>query len=218
MARLNDLGVGKLEAPKLRPEKIIIKAGNNYRDMNRPEVRSHIDWLKESIRQFGVEEPISVSFVDGKVYLEAGECRLTACKELRKEGWDGYIPCFGVKGDEATVLGRSLMDNTGLSPTLLEIGVAVERLVNYGWPMDQIAKCIPPSLAPDPAKALRVAKKALDLQQAPIGVKKAVSDGVGAGPPWISAKTLIADAIAPLTSAPHVTAMRAMEIEGAWGP
>lgn len=178
MARLNDLGSGKLEAPKLRPEIITIKPGNNYRQMDKPEVRAHIDWLKDSIRQFGVQEPIDVSFVDGKVYLEAGECRLTACKELRKEGWDGYIPCFAVKGDEATVLGRSLMDNTGLPPTLLEIGVAVERLVNYGWPMEKIAHCIPPSLASDPAKALRVAKKALDLQQAPIAVKEAVANGV----------------------------------------
>lgn len=176
--RLNDLGTGKLEAPKLRPEIIIIKNGHNYRDMTTPEVRQHIDWLKDSIRQEGVKDPITVSFADGKAYLEAGECRLTACKELRKEGWDGFIPCIGIKGDEASVMAKSLIDNSGLPPTLLELGVAVQRLSDYGWEMDRIAKCIPPSLCPDPAKALRVAKKALDLHQAPIEVKKAVKEGV----------------------------------------
>jgi hypothetical protein len=40
MARLNDLGKGKMEAPKLRPEIIQIKPGHNYRDMTSPDVRA----------------------------------------------------------------------------------------------------------------------------------------------------------------------------------
>ena len=50
--------------------------------------------------------------------------------------------------------------------------------MNFGWPMERIATCIPPSLAESPEKALRVAKKALALQQAPVAVKEAVKSGV----------------------------------------
>ena len=38
------------------------------------------------------------------------------------------------------------------------------------------------------------------------------------GPPWMSSRTLMADAIALFTRAPQVTAIRAIAIEGAWGP
>jgi hypothetical protein len=178
MARLNDLGVGKMEAPKLRPELIIIRPDYNYRDMSLPETRAHIAWLKESIRTEGVKKPIDVNFVDGKVYLEAGQCRLTAAQELRQEGWDGYIPCFSVKGDEAEVLARSIIDNTALPPTMLEFGVAARRLQKFGWEPDAIARLLPVTLADTPAKALKFVRDALELDAAPLEVKKAVRDGV----------------------------------------
>jgi len=169
---------GSVRGGNLRPEDILIKKNHNYRVMDSEETKAHIAWLMESIKAEGVWKPISVSYSDGQWYLEAGECRLRAAQALRKKGWDGYIPCFQVKGDEPTILGKSLLDNTGLPPTLLEVGIAVERLVGFGWPMERIATCIPPSLATDPAKALRVAKRALELQQAPVAVKEAVTKGV----------------------------------------
>lgn len=109
--RLNDLGKGKLEAPKLRPEIIIIRPDNNYRDMKSEATRAHID-------------------------------------------------------------------NGGLTPTILEFGVAVQRLVNYGWEMEQVAKYIPTSIASTPVKALRFVRDALELHQAPLAVKEAVAHGV----------------------------------------
>lgn len=177
-SQLEKDSVGSLRGGNLRPEDIEIKKNHNYRDMSTDETKAHIAWLMESIKSEGVKKPIDVSFADGRYYLEAGECRLRAAQALRKKGWDGYIPCFLVKGDEPTILGKSLLDNTGLPPTLLEVGIAVERLVNYGWPMERIATCIPPSLAESPEKALKVAKKALALQQAPVAVKEAVKSGV----------------------------------------
>lgn len=171
-------GVGGPRGGNLRPEDILNRH-TNYRDMHSKATLAHIAWLKESIRLEGVKKPIDVSYADGKWYLEAGECRLTAAQALRKEGWDGYIPCFQVKGDEANILARSIIDNTGLTPTLLEIGVAFQHLVDYGWPIDRVAACVPPSITTNPAKALQVAKKALDLNAAPLDVKKAVREGVG---------------------------------------
>lgn len=178
MARLNDLGKGKLEAPKLRPEIIKIKAGHNYRDMTTPEVRKHIDWLKSSIRLIGVQEPIDVSFDNGKVYLEAGECRLTAAQELRKEGWDGWIPAFAITGDEAKILAKGLLDNSGLPPTKMEFGKAAQRLLDYGWAKEDIAPYTPPHIAQNLPKALRYVTEAVDLHNAPLDVKKAVKEGV----------------------------------------
>jgi ParB-like chromosome segregation protein Spo0J len=176
--RLNDLGTGKLEAPKLDPLIVIIRPGNNYREMTSPAVRAHIDWLKTSIREEGVKKPIDVEFIEGKVYLVAGECRLTAAQELRNEGWDGTIPAFAVRGDEADILAKSIIDNAGLPPTLLEFGQAVQRLVNYGWELEKVAKYVPAHVADTPKRALQFVKDALELHQAPLAVKEAVRSGV----------------------------------------
>ena len=178
MARLEDLGTVGMRATKLRPEIIIIRQGNNYRDMQTVETRAHIERLKESIRTEGVKKGIDVSFTGGKVYLEAGECRLTAAQELRKEGWDGWIHCFPVKGDEADILARSIVDNTALPPTMLEFGVAARRLQKFGWEPEAIARILPLTVAETPAKALRFVKDALELDAAPLEVKKAVREGV----------------------------------------
>jgi hypothetical protein len=171
---------GGIRAGNLRPEAIAIIAGQNYRDMNSPETRAHVAWLKESIRTEGVKDPIDVIFSDGKWYLApgGGECRLTACKELRKEKWDGFIPCFQVKGDEVYLIKRSILRNTGLAPTLLELGKALQQLVDLGQPLEDVVKCVPPSITTDPRKAIKVAKKALDLNAAPIALKKAVKEGI----------------------------------------
>ena len=171
---------GSVRGGNLRPEIISIIAGSNYRDMNSTETKAHVAWLKESIRTEGVKDPIDVIFSDGKWYLApgGGECRLTAAKELRKEKWDGYIPCFQVKGDEVYLLKRSILRNTGLAPTLLEVGKALQQLIDLGQPLDEVVKCVPPSITSDPQKAIRIAKKALDLNAAPIAVKKAVKEGV----------------------------------------
>jgi hypothetical protein len=178
MARLNDLAQGKMEAPKIRPEIIKIKPGHNYRDMKTPEVRTHIDWLKKSILESGVHNPIDVSYINGEVYLEAGECRLTACQELRKDGWDGWIPCFAVRGDEATVLAKSMVDNGGLPPSKMEFGRAADRLLAYGWTVEQVSLYIPAHVGVKGAKAKRYVSEAVDLHHAPIDVKKALREGV----------------------------------------
>ena len=82
-----------------------------------------------------------------------------------------------VKGDEAYLLKRSILRNTGLPPTLLELGKALQQLIDLEQPIDEVVKCVPPSITTDPAKALRVAKKALDLNAAPLAVKRAVKEG-----------------------------------------
>ena len=179
MARLEELGTTGVRATRLRPEIIVMDWKKNYRDKDSQATLDHIAWLKESIKLEGVKKPIDVSFADGKVYLEAGYCRLTAAQQARKEGWDGYIDGLPVKGDEANRLAKNIIDNTALPPTLLELGKALQHLLDFGWDIDRASKCIPPSITTDPAKALRLAKKAVDLNAAPMAVKEAVKSGIG---------------------------------------
>ena len=198
--------VGSVRGGNLRPEIITIIAGQNYRDMTSEETKAHVAWLKQSIRVEGVKDPIDVIFSDGKWFLApgGGECRLTACKELRKEKWDGYIPCFQVKGDEVYLLKRSILRNTGLAPTLLELGKALQQLIDLKQPLEEVVKCVPPSITTDPAKAIRIAKKALDLNAAPLAVKKAVKEGVD-GVKVSEARAVAETRRNPLTAAERLT-------------
>lgn len=198
---------GSVRGGNLRPEVITIIAGQNYRDMSSEETRAHVAWLKESIRTEGVKDPIDVIYSDGMWYLApgGGECRLTAAKELRKEKVDVWMPCFQVKGDEVYLLKRSILRNTGLAPTLLELGKVLQQLVDLGQPLEEVVKCVPPSITTDPQKAIRIAKKALDLNAAPIAVKKAVKEGIGGVK--VSEGRAVAEAKKnPLTAAQNLTA------------
>jgi hypothetical protein len=200
--RLTELANGRTDVVKLRPEVIGIKPNHNYRDMGTPAVRAHIDWLKSSIREVGVRDPICVSFdpQTGKVYLEAGECRLTAAQELRKEDWDGWILARQIKGDEAALLADSLVENGGLPPTKLDFGKAAERLLAYGWTAKQIASYAPPHVQANFAKAVRYVNEAVELQQAPLEVKQLVKNGVD-GVKISEAKALASVRKSPLTAA-----------------
>lgn len=179
MPRLEDLGTTGVRATRLRPEIIIIDWKKNYREKDNPATLAHIAWLKESIRLEGVKKPIDVSYDDGKVYLESGYCRLTAAQQLRKEGWDGYIDGLPVKGDEASRIAKSLVDNTALPPTVLEFGKAAEQLLDgFHWDVERVAKLTPPHLGLKGKKAEQYVKQAVELQQAPMAVKDAVAHGV----------------------------------------
>jgi len=177
MAQLRSLSQGKLEAYKIDPRLVEIREGFNYRDTTSVEAKAHIAWLKESIRERGVDEAIWIENTGDTLYLVDGECRLRALRELWDEGLEIYVPTISFKGDEAAVLAKSLIANGGLPPTLLEFGRAAERLQAFGWSVERIASLTPPHLGLNGAKAKRYVKEAVELQQAPIAVKKAVSEG-----------------------------------------
>ena len=179
MARLEDMGTTGVRATQLRPEIVIMDWSKNYRTKNTQKTLDHIAWLKESIKVEGVKKAIDVSFVAGKVYLEAGYCRLTAAQQAREEGWDGYIDALPVKGDEATRIAKGLLDNTSLAPSILEFGKAAEQLLDsFHWDIERVAKLTPPHLNLVGKKAEKYVKDAVELQQAPLSVKEAVAHGV----------------------------------------
>lgn len=178
MAQLRSLSQGKLEAYKIDPRELVIREGFNYRDTSSPQAKAHIAWLIESIRERGVDEPIWVENTGDELYVIDGECRVLALRALWDEGLEVIVPTFSYKGDEAAVLAKSLIANGGLPPSQLEFGKAVERLLAYGWTRERIAQHIPPHLGLSGAGATRYVDDALELQQAPLEVKKALKEGV----------------------------------------
>jgi len=178
MASLRDMGSKMWEAYGIDPRKIIIKTGFNCRDTSSPEAKKHIAWLKESIRERGVDEPIFIENTGSAINLIDGECRLLACRELWDEGIKVKVPTISFKGDEVAVLKKSLIANNGLPLTVLELGKAAERLMAHGQTAEEIAAYIAPHLGYTPQKAVKHVKDAVELQQAPIAVKEAVAHGV----------------------------------------
>jgi hypothetical protein len=188
MARFNDLGEGKIEGRKLDPRTIRIREDFNYRDMESEAVQAHIEWLKESIRTHGVQEPIRVQYIGGQVFLVSGHCRVEACKRLFKEGVKvpykdgGYgpplVPAIVVQGDEAEILASSMVANDGLPPTKIEFGKGADQLRKLGWTVEKIGAYIAPHIGVKGFKADRYVREAIELHHAPIAVKKAATEGV----------------------------------------
>jgi len=178
MAQLRELGKKRWEAYAIDPRQVKIKPDFNPRDTSSVEAKKHISWLKESIRERGVDEPIFIENTGEAIYLIDGECRLRACCELWDEGVQVYVPTISYKGDEVAILAKSLIANNGLPLTILELGKVAERLEAYGWTMEKIASHIAPHLGFSDKKAIQHVKDAVELQQAPVAVKEAVAHGV----------------------------------------
>ena len=163
----------KPQSRALDPLDIVITQGWNVRDMSSAETREHIDSLKLSITTNGYDEtkPISVRYdsVSGVSTLVDGQCRLTACRELRKEGTDIWIPCVVTKGDEAQLTAASLSGNAGKPLTQWEIGEGCRRLSRFGWSIEKIAASI--------CKSKRYVTEAVALSNVSIEAKTMLAAG-----------------------------------------
>lgn len=172
-------GNGSRDVPFIDPRTIRIRKDFNHRDMTTPETRAHVEWLKASIKAAGVKVPLQVEWDDRTPYLVSGECRLRAALELRAEGSDVLVPVMQVSGDEAAILMESMLSNCGKPPSQLEFGEGANKLIALGWSEEKIITLVPPhvGLSGDRAKLLYV-KKAVELHNAPLEVKRMVREGV----------------------------------------
>jgi len=172
-------GNGSRDVIFIDPRAIRIRKGFNHRDMTTPETVAHIDWLKSSIKASGVKVPLQVEWDDRVPYLVSGECRLRASLELVSEGTEVKVPVMQVSGDEAAILVESMLSNCGKPPSQLEFGEGASKLLALGWSEERIMTLVPPhvGLSTDRAKMLYV-KTAVELQNAPLEVKKMVKEGV----------------------------------------
>ena len=172
-------GNGSRDVAYIDPRTIRIRKGFNHRDMTTDETIAHIEWLKESIKTSGVKVPLQVEWDARVPYLVSGECRLRASLLAIAEGASITIPVMQVSGDEAAILVESMLSNCGKPPSQLEFGEGASKLKAHGWTDEKIATLVPPhvGLTTDRAKLLYV-KTAVELQNAPIEVKRMVKEGV----------------------------------------
>lgn len=149
------------------PRLIRIEKGHNPRDYRLPENRAHLDSLKVSISQVGVERALACRLDGGQCILVDGESRLTAVLELIKEGHEILtVPVQQVTvNNEVDRIAYAVSANTGKSLSEWELGGAFKRMVGFGWGDEQIAtrfgmtpqkvaKCIELSDMPQDVKQL----------------------------------------------------------------
>lgn len=158
------------------PREIKIQPGWNGRDMTSPESRQWIEALKASIRTDGVRIPIKVRYDKGAGIktLVAGECRLTACLELVKEGFKPggellKVPCERVDGDETELIIENLTSNNSLPLTQWEAGVEYRKLLRFGVSPQDIATRI--------GKPVRYVNEAIALSNVSLEAKSLLAAG-----------------------------------------
>jgi len=170
---LASISQGRTDIHRLSPHDIHVKSGWNSRDMKDPANIEHIEMLAKSIAEVGVKEPLTVNWVDGKAWLEDGECRLRATLyaiEFLKADIKS-IPCkVGERyANEADRLFSQHLRNSGKPFTVLENAKLYKRLIDMGWNQADIAKKAGVSTA-------RISQ-VLDYNTLPEGVKVMVQNG-----------------------------------------
>lgn len=163
----------KPQSRALNPMAIVIADGWNVRDMNSAETREHIESLKLSMLTNGydITKPISVRYdrASGISTLVDGQCRLTACREIRASGTEIWIPCVVTEGDEAQLTAASLSGNSGKPLTQWEIGEGCRRLSRFGWTKEKIAASI--------CKSVRYVTEAIALSNVSLEAKSMLAAG-----------------------------------------
>lgn len=103
--------------------------------------------LKDSIREIGLLAPLVVwrdPEKEAAFLLIDGERRLTACRELRGEGFDIHVPCVvavGVKSEEdaAVAMATANIQRKSFDP-IEEASLVVRFQSLYNWSDDQVAQ------------------------------------------------------------------------------
>jgi len=142
MARLQDIAAGRKDLYMLDPLMIQEEPGWNVR-VEGPDLDSHVRLLADSIKQIGVQEPLTV-YMKGEVpILTNGHCRLAAVKLAISEGAE--IKAVPVRteeryANEADRVLSLITRNSGKPLSALEQSEVVKRLLGFGWSEQEIAK------------------------------------------------------------------------------
>ena len=163
----------KPQSRALNPLDVVIAPGWNVRNANSAESKDHIAALKLAIITNGYDQtkPISVKYdrVTGVSTLVDGECRLTACQQIRNEGQEIWIPAVVTDGDEAQLTVESIAGNAGKQLTQWEIGEGCRRLLRFGKTTEWIAASI--------CKSLRYVTDAIALSNVSLEAKSMMASG-----------------------------------------
>ncbi len=131
------------------PDKLIEDPSWNVR-VRTPELKAHIRWLADSIKDQGVKEPLTIWMNNGVPTVSNGHCRLLAVKIAKGEGSEiKTVPVrleerYSSEGDRILSL---IIRNSGKPLEPLETAEVVKRLRNFGWSNKEIASKTGYSLA-----------------------------------------------------------------------
>jgi ParB/RepB/Spo0J family partition protein len=155
---------------------VCVEEGHNPRNYSLAENRAHLDELKRSIAQIGVQIPLLVRFdvpSEGEkktAIVIDGECRLRAVLELIAEGMEiRSIPVMQYEGKSETErLLLAITANTGKPLSKWELGDAFRRLLRFGWSESDVSK--------KTGYNARFVAEAVELADAPEEIKHLLSE------------------------------------------
>lgn len=145
---VQDHKTGRIDAFTMRPQDLKLVQYFNTR-IPTQALREHIDDLKAKIKANGFlkNHPISVFVqkVNANTYefwVTDGNCRMTAVNELIAEGEDiAGVPILlepeGTTLEDITA--RLVINNSGKSLSLLEVGLVLNRLMSYNYTIEDAA-------------------------------------------------------------------------------
>lgn len=140
--RLKDVAEAVKDLFMLSPHIIQEEPGWNVRTPG-AELDAHIRQLADSIKEIGVQEPVTVYMKNDVPILTNGHCRLMAVKLAISEGAEiKAIPARAEEryaNDADRVLGM-ITRNGGKPLTMMEQSAVIKRLLAFNWSESEIAK------------------------------------------------------------------------------
>jgi len=134
---------GRSDTFSVSPFDIHVKPGWNTRDFSLSENQEHVLDLAHSIAARGVQQPLTVYWEDGKLWLSDGECRLRgawyAINVLNAPVMTVPVRTEPQGSNDADRVLSLLVRNSGKPLTRMEKAQTVKRLLNLGWSPEQIA-------------------------------------------------------------------------------
>lgn len=140
--RLKDVAEGVKDLYMLDPHKITEEPGWNAR-VEGADLAAHVRQLANSIKEIGIQEPLTVYVKNDAIILTNGHCRLAAVMLAIAEGSEiKAIPCrveerYSSESDRVLSL---ITRNSGKPLTPLEMSSVFKRLLAFGWNPFDIAK------------------------------------------------------------------------------
>lgn len=135
-----------------------------------PEMAEYIDSLALSYKEGRFVEPISVVVKDGHVYVRQGHFRRRGLlRAINHYNADiKSITVIEFTGDEVAQEVHTITGNDGMKMSAVAIAASLDRLISYGWKLDDIAKLQRQTTAN--------VKKLLLVNCMPIELKRMIAD------------------------------------------
>lgn len=139
---IKKLAVGRKDLFLLDPKDIQEDEGWNVREENN-NLTDHIRELANSIKEIGVQQPLTVYIKDGVPIVTDGHCRLLAARLAIGEGAE--IKSIPVRTEErfcndADRVLSMLTRNSGKSLSIPEQAEVIKRLLVFNWSEFEISK------------------------------------------------------------------------------